>query len=443
MIISRPHDLLSTVSQWGGHFLCGALLLLFGFRSGAAWAQPADQPVMVYEAPRPAAGDAFGTAIGDAGAIDEDRRSELIVGAPHASIQGRDDAGRVYLLRGRDGTMLRTIESPSPEVDGLFGYAVAGIGDVTGDGTPDIAVGAAGDSSNVGRAYLIDGTDGKVLHTLTSPNKTADGLFGRSLVPLGDVTDDGVPDLLASAIGEDRVYLIDGAKGQIHRTLSVPSEGHAHFGHVAVLTDVTGDGTSDVLVGASSSTVGERSEAGRAHLFNGSDGTLLRTLTEPSPEHGNFGYFVTSLGDVNGDGTQDMAVGAASGPEKGGTIYLYSGADGTLLHTVSPPAPSEDGYFGYSGIGIRNADHEGRPGILLGTRVPAADGERAGRAYLLGHNGDLLRTLTAPENEPGTQFGSTLATVTTEDENAALIGAPRADVNGTAEAGRVYRFSLP
>ncbi len=403
-----------------------------------------DEPDTIYEAPSPAAGEAFGAAVAEAGDVDGDGQADLIVGAPRASVRGTSNAGRVYLLRGGDGGVLRALEATDPEVDGLFGYAVAGIGDMTGDGTPDVAVGAAGDSSTVGRAYLVDGADGTVIHTLTSPNATSDGLFAKSLLPIGDATGDGVPDLVAGAIGEDRVYLFDGAEGTVHRTLAVQTDGHAHFGHVAVPGDVSGDGTPDVLVGASTATVGEQSEAGRAHLFDGRDGTLLRTLTEPSPAHGSFGYLVAGLGDVDGDGKPDVAVGAASGPEEGGTVYVYSGAEGEVLHTISPPAPSEDGYFGYSAVGAGDANGDGTPDLLLGTRVPAT--EHAGRVYLFDARGNRVRTFAASAAGPNAQFGSGVATLTATGEDAptaVLVGAPRADVDGADKAGRVYQFSLP
>lgn len=430
--------------QWAFRGDVGLILLLGGLWSGPVSAQPT-APDVVYEAPSPAAGAAFGAAVAHAGDVNGDGRADLVVGASGAAVQGASNAGRAYVLSGADGAVLRTIASPQPAVDGRFGSAVAGIGDVTGDGVPDLAVGADGDSSRVGRAYLVDGTDGTVRHTLTSLNATTEGLFAHSLVPLGDATGDGVPDLVVAALGEDRVYLFDGAAGTVHRTLTVETDGHAHFGHVAVPGDVTGDSTPDVLVGASSATVGERSGAGRAYLFDGRDGTLLHTLTEPAPHHGHFGYLVAGLGDVDGDGTPDVAVGAA-GPEDGGTVYVYSGADGTVLHTVSPPAPDQDGYFGYSAVGVGVTDADGTPGLLLGTRVPASDGAHAGRAYLFSARGDRLRTFAAPGAGPDSWFGSVVATVPDEGGDAAtaiLVGAPRAVVDGTAGAGRVYRFALP
>ncbi len=423
----------------------GMVLLLGSLWGGPARAQPETEPNAVYEAPSPVE-EAFGAAVADVGDVDGDGRADLVVGAPHATVNGTPKAGRIFLLNGTNGVVLRIIDSPQPNVGGRFGSAVAGIGDVTGDGTPDLAVGADGDSSRAGRAYFIDGADGTMRHTLTSPNATEEGLFAQALAPLGDATGDEVPDLLVAALGEDRVYLIDGAKGAVRRTLAVETDAHAHFGHVAVPGDVTGDGTPDVLVGASTATVGDRSGAGRAYLFDGRDGTRLRTLTEPAPHHGHFGYLVAGVGDVDGDETPDVAVGAASGPADGGTVTVYSAADGTVLHTFSPPAPTDDGHFGYEGVGLSDVGGDGTSGLLLGTRVPVPDGEHAGRAHLIGVRGNRLRTFSAPEAGPTAGFGSVVATLSEPGDSAAtavLVGAPGAAVDGTDGAGRVYRFALP
>lgn len=445
MVASRFGRSLLTFTHWGCRLICWTAPLLVGFWANSVSAQPTEEPDRVYEAPAPTEGEGFGASIAEAGDVDGDGQPDLLVGAPRASVQDRSRAGRVYLLSGTDGAVIRTITSPQPEVDGLFGYAVAGVGDVTGDGTPDVAIGAAGDSSNVGRAYLINGTNGAVLHTLISPNATPDGLFASSLVPVGDTTTDGVPDLLVGAIGEDRAYLISGAEGAVYRTLTVETKAHAHFGHLAVPGDVTGDGTWDVLVGSSSATVDGYPEAGRAYLFDGHDGRVLRTLTEPSPQHGNFGYLVAGLDDVDGDQIPDVAVGAASGPKEGGRVYVCSGADGTLIHTISPPAPKEDGYFGYSAVGIGSGNGSGTPGLLLGTRVPLPDADRAGRVYFFDAQGAMRRTFAAPKIGPDSQFGSVVATLTEErgdDSTAVLVGAPGATADGMAQAGRVYQFSL-
>jgi hypothetical protein len=367
--------------------LIGSLALLMGgFGGGSVLAQSED-PDGVYEAPSPSEGAAFGSAIAAVGDVDGHGRADLVVGVPHANVEETPNAGRVYLLSGATGAVLRTVVPPRPQVNGVLGSAVAGIGDVTGD---------------------------------------------------------DVPDLLVGAVGEDRVYLFDGADGTLHWTQSARSEGHPHFGRVAAPGDVTGDGTPDVLVGASTATVDGRPEAGRAYLLDGRDGTLLRTLSQPAPDHGHFGYLVAGVGDVDGDGTPDAAVGATSGPEDGGTVYVYSGADGTVLHTVSPPAPATDGYFGYSAVGVRRSD--GPSGLLLGARVPVPDAEHAGRAHLFSPRGRRLHTFAAPAAGPSAQFGSVVATVTDpgdSSQSAVLVGAPRASVEGMVGAGRVYRFALP
>jgi hypothetical protein len=92
--------------------------------------------------------------------------------------------------------------------------------------------------------------------------------------------------------------------------------------------DVNGDNTADVLVGAADADVDDEEGAGRAYLLSGSDGSLLRTYESPRPESGaEFGGSVATLGDADGDGTPDLAVGAWRDPvgtvSSAGRVYLF------------------------------------------------------------------------------------------------------------------------
>lgn len=89
-----------------------------------------------------------------------------------------------------------------------FGGVVAGVGDVSGDGVPDILVGApfqdvGGSDNNQGQAFVFSGADGRPLQTLTNPTPQSQAFFGSAVAGVGDVTGDGVPDLLVGAPGQD------------------------------------------------------------------------------------------------------------------------------------------------------------------------------------------------------------------------------------------------
>jgi hypothetical protein len=174
-----------------------------------------------------------------------------------------------------------TSPSPNAEENGDFGNSLAALGDINGDGTPDLAVGAdteeVGSKGGAGRVYIVSGATGEVLRTLSSPNAEEDGYFGNSLAALGDINGDGTPDLAVGAGWETvgamdeagRAYIVSGATGKMLRTLSSPNaEEDGYFGEsFAKLGDVNGDGTPEFAVGADGETVGETKDAGRVHVF--------------------------------------------------------------------------------------------------------------------------------------------------------------------------------
>ena len=114
--------------------------------------------------------------------------------------------------------------------------------------------------------------------------------------------------------------------------------------------------------------------------------TLLRTLDTPNPQEG--AYFGTSVtvGDVNDDGKADVAVAApweaVGGNDYVGRVYVFSGADGSLLHTLDTPNPQEEDRFG-SSLAVGDVSGDGKANVVVG-----APGENVGanayqgRAYV-------------------------------------------------------------
>src|SRR4029079_3431923 len=135
-------------------------------------------------------GEGFGFSIGGAGDVNRDRRPDLIVGAFAAN----SATGKVYLLSGKDGTVLWT--QPGPNVGAGLGQGVSGIDDVNHDGIPDQVAGAPGAGPTfLGAAFVYSGRDGAPLRTL-DPDPTAIN-FGTFFVhDAGDVDRDGVRDIL-------------------------------------------------------------------------------------------------------------------------------------------------------------------------------------------------------------------------------------------------------
>src|SRR5262249_21292250 len=144
----------------------------------------------------------FGYDINAAGDVNADGYADLIVGAPRVS-QTANLAGRVYVVSGRDGSTL-WFQDGQGEFASL-GTGVSGVGDLDGDGCAEQAAGAAGDGhNNAGRAYVLSGRDGAYLRTL-KPAATAFD-FGDFYVHASDDLDgDGVPDIYVADFQDTRL----------------------------------------------------------------------------------------------------------------------------------------------------------------------------------------------------------------------------------------------
>jgi hypothetical protein len=331
------------------------------------------------------------------GDVDGDGVSDLVAGTG----QGGKNA---YVFSGKDGKLLHALVSPSPQglLDGQdndrFGDRVGTAGDVTGDGRPDILVGAPGTNAPTGctdlaadlapnchrgqgRAYIFDGSTGSLLRTLDLPSDDAktEAAFGNSVQGPGDVDGDGVPDQLVGASGGDgALYLFSGKDGSLLRKITSPApQDGALFGFQDTAPnspgDVNGDGTPDIYAGAFDAG-GERTfGVGRAWVFDGKscaspggDCKVLYELKDPTPRvGGEFGWSMAKT-DYDGDGTPDLYVGQAPhhlGADPGGT-YVFSGKDGSLLRKLEVDAAEAAlGWF-VAAPGDLNGD--GKPDFAAG-----------------------------------------------------------------------------
>ena len=228
-----------------------------------------------------------------------------------------------------------------PDLD-RFGSAVAALGDLDGDGVKDLAVGARGDDTGGryrGAVHVLflnaNGTIKslqKIVGRTGTPDLAAGVKFGSAVTSIGDLDGDGVHDLAVGApvlYGVSRLAAVhvlfmrpDGTVRASQRLDNGTGNGlvivhNDYFGHsVAAIGDLDGDGLTELAVGASK----EGSLSGAVHvLFMNVDGTVKsrQKITHnlgggPTlAERDRFGTAVASMGDLDGDGIGDLAVGGS------------------------------------------------------------------------------------------------------------------------------------
>ena len=318
--------------------------------------------------------DRLGASVSGAGDVNRDGYADLIVGANGAAPNGKTDAGIAKVFSGKDGSVLYKFEGDA-NGDGL-GSSVDGPGDVNLDGYPDLIVGAFGhdrnNMNNVGMARVYSGKDGSVLFTFFG-DAGLDSL-GREVSGAGDVDKDGHPDLIAGApnaspssrfAGYARVY--SGKDGTVIRTHAGTAIGQQLGSSVRGADDVNLDGYADVIIGAAGATVNGNSWAGLVRVFSGLDGSVLHTF-EGQAANESLGDSVSSVGDANKDGYPDLAAGApGASPNnlaQAGIVRVYSGKDGTVIDTFTGRTSNES--LGGSVDGVGDVNSDGTPDWIAG-----------------------------------------------------------------------------
>ena len=376
-----------------------------------------------------------------------------------------------------------------------FGWIARNIGDVDGDGVPDVVISAptsskAGDKA--GRIYVYSTKSGKLLWK--ADGHTGDQL-GTGVEAAGDTNGDGIPDVIASAPGGGYARVYSGRNGRVLLTLRAENTGDEFGRHASGVGDVNHDGFADVIVGAPGSNAAGQ-KAGRAYVYSGKDGAVLLTLTgeragdafgssvagfsdkehslllvgapNAGPRQGGriFVYdalsskpkftiesdetgvalgamFLSVLGDVDGDGVPDVYASDWSNSAKGpstGRVYVYSGKDGHPLLTLTGETAGEG--FGTSPSVAGDVDHDGHADLIVGAWQYSREAVGGGRAYLYsGKDGHLIKTFTC--RIPGDTFGFDAVTMGDVDKDGTtdfLITSGWSGVHGF-HSGRVFIIS--
>ncbi|MEM7204638.1 MAG: integrin alpha [Planctomycetota bacterium] len=340
--------------------------------AAALWSPLLPGQRSVHDFAATAAGESFGQSVGVLADANDDGRVDYVIGAPDAAFGG-PGAGRVYVRSGADGTVLRVVDGAAGTA---LGSAVAGVGDVDGDGLADFAAGAplaspAGPAS--GTVFVYSGADGRVLHQLAG--SAAGDRLGTAVAAAGDANRDGFADVVGGAPGAaggaGRVLVFSGRDGTVLQQRTGPLGGDALGEAVAGGRDLNGDGADEFLAGMPGSDFGGP-DAGRVAVFSGATGLALIVPIGTLPG-GRWGSSLCTVRDVNQDGTHDLVAGApfAAGPAGAGSgrVQVHSGADGSLLYTVDGAAAGDA--FGAAVCATPDVNADGVADLLVG--APGAD----------------------------------------------------------------------
>ncbi|MCA9322064.1 MAG: VCBS repeat-containing protein [Planctomycetes bacterium] len=196
-------------------------------------------------------------------------------------------------------------------------FMTADLGDIDGDGVPDLIV-----SDDAGETYVYSGVDSSVIHVFPST------VIRTSAAAAGDVNGDGTGDVIVGYHTTASAVVHSGADGsQIH---ALSGTAGSRFGFaVDGAGDVNGDGFSDVIVGSAFDATNVMAHGSRVRVISGLTGGILHEYTASASA--GYGRDVGGVGDVNGDGCDEFFFFSEAIP---GTLHVHSGMTGANLYMV-------------------------------------------------------------------------------------------------------------
>lgn len=318
-------------------------------------------------------GDLFGTSVATAGDVNGDGFDDVIIGAPRFS-HGGVNTGAAFVFRGSATGLSATASWTfvSDQANTKFGTSVATAGNVNGDRYADVIVGAPGftnDPANQvreGAAFVFHGSDTGLGATAdwTVESNQEEASLGWSVATAGDVNADGFEDVIIGVpyysngeVNEGAAFVYHGSDSGLSVVAPLPSgpapkpawraesdQTGSFFGiSVATAGDVDADGYAEVIAGADFYSNGQTYE-GVAFVYHGSAAGLSKTanwMGESNQEYSQFGNSVATAGDVNGDGFDDIIIGAPSYDSgenyDSGAVFLYRGGPEGSFYLIPNP----------------------------------------------------------------------------------------------------------
>ena len=433
--------------------------------------------------------DELGRSVASAGDFNGDGLSDVIISAPLDDNNGLNGSGSAYIFfGGQTGTINNPSTNANVVLNGQgagdhFGNIVSSAGDYNKDGLDDVIVGVPRDDNNgveSGSAFIYFGGQ---TGTINNPDTNADvrwygqnagDQFGASVAFAGDFNGDGIDDVISGAFLDDNNGAADSGSafirfGQInlnadeHNIIIDGQSGGDSLGFsVSSAGDFNGDGFDDVIIGATSADDGGIFSFGRAYIFFG-QGTSTQLSLRPNSDadviiNGNGGLFglpVSGVGDFNGDGLDDVIIGAHL--EGTGKAYVIFGRNPVNQLELDSQTDADvivngTGNLGNSVSSAGDFNGDGLKDIILGAADNANPGGGPGKAYIFfgrnppnqlilnaGTNANV--TLNGQNNEDN--FGDSVASAgdfNGDGLDDVIVGAPSDDNNGEEFSGSAFIF---
>jgi hypothetical protein len=425
-----------------------------------------------------AAGDQSGWSVSSAGDVNKDGFDDLIVGAVGADANGNSYSGASYVVFGKANNTsvnLSALGTGGFVINGAAagdrsGRSVSSAGDVNGDGLDDLIVGAYyadpnGDKS--GASYVVFGKAGgaKVeLSDIASGTSTLGFVIngaaiydrsGFSVSSAGDVNNDGLDDLIVGAWGADpngnsysgASYVVFGKANNTSVNLSAlgtggfvingAAAGDLSGYSVSSAGDVNGDGLDDLIVGAKNAAPNGITNAGASYVVFGKAGGTPINLSDVAGGNSNLGFVINgagandqsgrsvrSAGDVNGDGLDDLIIGAryadANGTDSGASYVVFGKTDGTKVE-LSAIVSGDGGGFVINGASANDqsgqsvssagdVNGDGFDDLIVGAAYADPNGSNSGSSYVV-YGGNFTGSVT----QLGTTGNDTLSGTAAND----------------------------